>query len=153
MKIELLDKTKKKKILALLEKDYGIEELSHLFIETGKGKYRIYSGGLSREELNRLGKDLNVEIIGASFCKIENDKIRINFDALNIPEIKNQINKNVLEIEDEEMAGWLKGDNIETKKEFTGAYILIKHKNDALGNGQNSKDVIKNYIPKERRVR
>jgi NOL1/NOP2/fmu family ribosome biogenesis protein len=153
MKVDLLDNTKKKKMLNMLEREYGIINLSYLVLETGKGKYRIYSGGLSREELNMLAKTINIEIIGAKICKIEEDKIRLDFDIINLPEIKKQINKNTFEISDKNVKQWMQGDNLNVKTESNASYFIIKNKNDLLGTGQNAKVLIKNYIPKERRVK
>src|SRR3989344_4338429 len=70
-KIEFLDKTKKKKIIGNLNENYGIESLQHLFIRSGNDKIRIYSGGLSLEELNLFGKNLRLELIGASLGNTE----------------------------------------------------------------------------------
>ncbi len=153
MKVELLDNTKKKKILEMLEREYGISKLNYLLLQTGKGKYRIYSGGLSRDELNMLAKTIHIEIIGAKMCKIEDDKIRMDFDIINIPEIKEQINKNLVEIEEKDVADWMKGDNLNIKTNSKSSYLIIKNNKDLLGTGQNANVLIKNYIPKERRVR
>ena len=153
MKVELLDNTKKKKVLQMLEKEYGISDLNYLFLETGKGKYRIYSGGLAREELNMLAKTIHIEIIGAKICKVEENKIRLDFDIINLPEIKKQITKNIIEIPDKEVYGWMQGNNLNINSESSASYLIIKNKNDLLGTGQNARILIKNYIPKERRVR
>ncbi|MEA3329900.1 MAG: hypothetical protein U9Q06_04100 [Nanoarchaeota archaeon] len=148
----LLSNSKKKKILNQLEKSYGINELKYLVIETGKGKYRIYSGSLSREEINELGKNLNLEIIGERFAKIDLEKPRINFDALNLPEIKSQLKEKVIEISDKEVKNWMAGENLDKEISEEG-FVVIKNKGDILGSGQNRRTFIQNYVPKERRVR
>ena len=152
-KIQLLDKSKKKKIINQLETQFGISNLPHLFIQTGKGKYRIYSGSLSKEEINILGKNLNIEIIGSRFGKIDKEKIRINFDAINIPEIKNKITKNILEIPDSLSQTWMKGEDIEFKNENEPNFVIIKNQDNFIGLGHNNKVFIQNYVPKERRIR
>ena len=156
-KIELMDKTKKKKIIGNLNDNYGIENLHHLFIRSGNDKIRIYSGGLSLEELNFLGKNLRVELIGASLGKIEENNLRINFDILNLPEIKSQINKNIIEISEEQILEWLKGKSLEINTESItkNDLVVVKSKNnqDFLGVAKNRKTYIQNYVPKERRIR
>src|SRR3989338_3755240 len=109
MTIDLLDKTKKKKILQLLEEEYGISQLQHLFIKSGKDKIRIFSGSLSKEELNTIAKVVHVDSIGIKLLTLENfngekEGIRLSFDILNMPEIKSQITKNFLEITDEQLS-------------------------------------------------
>ena len=153
MKIELLDKTKKKKILKQLENFYGISDLSYLFIKSGIGKYRIFSGSLSKEELNDLAKNTHVELIGSRIANTDDEDIRISFDAINIPEIKKQITENILEINDQQAEDWMKGNNLQIEAEGKKRFIVIKHKDDFLGVGRVQGTFIKNYVPKERRIR
>lgn len=152
-KIELLDKTKKKKILALLEKEFGISKLNHLLIKTSRERYRIYSGSLSKEELNELAKTVNVELIGSRLCTIKDSDIRLNFDIMNLPIIKKQISKNIQTIEDKDIEPWLRGNNIDIEIKNKGKFLAIKNKNHFFGTGMNQKDNIKNYVPKERRIK
>ncbi|MBI2628953.1 hypothetical protein HYW74_02630 [Candidatus Pacearchaeota archaeon] len=160
--IDLLDKTKKKKILSLLDKEYGISQLPHLFIKSGKDKIRIFSGSLSKDELNNLAKTIHVDSIGIKLLTLETfdgekDGIRLSFDILNMPEIKSQITKNFIEITDEQLNSWLKGDNLDldikqNNKDLNSRFIIIKHNNDFFGIARNQ-GFLKNYVPKERRLR
>ncbi len=164
--IDLLDKTKKKKILNLVEEEYGISELPHLFIKSGKDKIRIFSGSLSKEELNTLAKTIHVDSIGIKLLTLEKfnskESLRLSFDILNMPEISSQITKNFIEINQEQLKTWLKGDNIiltkkeiEELKELNSEFIIIKHKDDFFGIAKNqiNQGFLKNYVPKERRLR
>ena len=153
MKVELLNNSKKKRVMALLNENYGIEKLPHLFIQTGKENYRIYSGSLSKEELNFLAKQINIEIIGAKLCKIEDNKLRLNFDITNLPEISSQIKDNIIELTDEQAKKYMKGENIEMQIKSDANYLIIKHKGNFLGSGKNNKTFIQNYVPKERRIK
>ncbi len=152
-KITFLDKTKKRKLLKEFEKQYNITNLPYLIIQTGKDRYRIYSGSLSKEELNEMAKTTNIELIGTHLCKIQEGKIRLSFDILNTQEIKNQITKNIHEIKDDEVKKWMAGENLETEKEFATQYIIIKNQNNILGIGRKINNTIQNYTPKERRIR
>ena len=152
-KTELLDKTKKKKILEKLEEAYGVSKLPHLFIKTAKNKYRIYSGSLSKEEIIELVKNVNVELIGTRLCTIDDDDVRLTFDVMNLQIIKKKINKNIFEIPDNEVEKWLRGNNIEIETKSKEKFLAIKHKKDFLGIGVNQRDHIKNYVPKERRIK
>jgi len=153
MKIELLDKTKKKKILGLLEESYGISKLPHLFLKLGKDKYRIFSGNLSKEEIKDLEKNTRLEVIGSRLCTTSENSVRINFDMMNLPEIKSQITENIIEITDEQLNKWIKGENLDIDSKTDARYIIIKHKNDFIGIARNQEGFLKNYVPKERRVR
>jgi len=155
MKVELLDNAKKKKIIEKLNYEYGIEKLPYLLIRSGKDKIRIYSGNFSKEELNELGKGLNVELLGISFLRPDQETYRISFDTINIPQIKNQITKNIIEIPDNQITEWFKGNSLEnTKKiDLNSKFVVIKNNNDLLGVAKGNQDTIFNYVPKERRVR
>ena len=154
MKVEILDNTKKKKLIAQLENQYGISKLPYLVIRTGSDKYRIYSGNLSKEELKEIGKNTRLELIGIKICKFDRENIRLNFDALNLPEIKKQITKNIIEIDNNQADKFLKGESIETTTNLKG-YVVVKNKDDFIGMGKASADgkIISNYIPKERRLK
>src|SRR3989344_2996233 len=151
--VEILDKTKKKKILNKLEEEFGIKKLNHLFIKSGNNRLRIFSGSLSKEELNTIAKKIHVELIGSRIVNIEKDDIRISFDAINIPEIKSQINKNIIEITDDQAKEWMKGNDLDIEIVDKARFIIIKNKEDFLGVGKVQGTFIKNYVPKERRVK
>lgn len=160
MKVEILDNTKKKKIMNMLNENYGINEIKGLFIKTGKEKIRMFSGQISWSELNELAKNVHIELVGMQFCTLvssESDGVRINFDAINLPAVKEQIKANIIKISDEQLAEWVSGKDInfddDKLKEFEGEFVVIKHNSDFLGIGKIRKNYIQNYVPKERRTR
>jgi len=51
MKYRFIKSSEKRKILAQLEQQFGINSLPFLLIESAKGKYRAYSGHLSKDEI------------------------------------------------------------------------------------------------------
>ncbi len=153
MKVEILDNTKKKKIIQVLDENYGIHSLPYLLVKTGSDKIRAYSGNLSVEELNDLAKIVHVELLGAKLCTLTNDGARLNFDFLNMPQIKSQITKNTLEIQESEISKWFKGGNLDIKPESEDKFIIIKHKEDLLGIAHNRNHFLHNYLPKETRLK
>jgi len=156
MKVELLNNAKKKRVMNLLNEQYGIEKLPYLFIESGKGKFRIYSGALSKEELNMIGKNLHVELVGARLCKVDNEKARLNFDILNLPAVKSQLKTfSTIFLPDEDVGSWMSGIDLDydTEHPVPFTYLVMKNEGDIFGMGQNAKTFIKNYVPKERRIR
>ena len=184
MKVEILDRTKKKKIMEKISENYGINDIDGLFIKTGKEKIRMFSGEIGWGELNEFAKSVHIEIVGLQLCTVIDDEVRLNFDAINLPEIKNEIikeNKNIFEVNEEQIKIWLNGDNLDfddepfenpknperilglevsetsrvpkPRKTFEGDFIVVKNKNDLFGVGKNRKTYVQNYVPKERRVR
>jgi NOL1/NOP2/fmu family ribosome biogenesis protein len=152
-KISFLDNTKKKKLVKQLNEQLGISKIPYLLIKSGKDKVRAFSGSLSKEEINEIENEIRIELIGSRIINTNKDDIRISFDAISLPEVKSQINKNVIKINDEQAESWMKGEDLEMEVKTKARYIAIKHKNDILGLGRVQEGKIKNYVPKERRVR
>lgn len=147
--MQIIRASEKKKILEKLEKQYGISKLPYLLLQFGKEKIRLYSGNLSSQELNILDKNLRVENIGLYLAKQQDDGIRLSLDVLSL--FKNQINKNILELGDEQAENWFHGEDlpIATDKNFK----ILKNNDDFLGCGKSTGEKITNFVPKERRIK
>lgn len=158
MKIELMDKTKKKKFLA--EVDYlGELKTSALFLSTGIEKIRAYSGGLSNEEIIALWRLFPIEGVGIYFGTQSINRhgvkeCRLSLDALH--SIQDQITKNILELDEKQVIEWFRGNNLELKnnQKVLKGFVAVKFGDDFLGTGRVSNDgVLQNFLPKERRIR
>jgi NOL1/NOP2/fmu family ribosome biogenesis protein len=146
---KFIKSSEKKEILRELNEQFGITELPYLFIESGKEKIRAFSGSLSKEEIIEIGKMANVEGVGIYFLKKEVTGIRPSFEALTI--LRNQITKNILDIDDKQMELWIRGYDLDLKV-AEGVYA-IRHDKDFIGCGKSNGKVIFNYVPKERRIK
>jgi len=144
-----LTSTDKKKIIEQLNKQFGITELPYLVIQFGKEKLRLYSGILSKEELYFLDREIRIENIGLYFAKWENDEIRLSIDGVQL--LKNQITKNILELNDNQANEWLRGIDLNIKTD--NGWKIIKHNNELLGCGKSTGERITNFMPKERRIK
>ena len=150
MNAKFLSSGEKKKLLAELNERFGIEKLNYIFVETGKQKIRAFSGTLSKEELVRLGDFARVELIGLYFARRDDmSGLRLSLDALHL--IKNQINKSVIEIDDNQFGEWMQGMNLDISI-GKGVYV-VKHKGDILGCGFSSGNKLFNYVPRERQAK
>ncbi len=148
MNVKFLKSPEKKKIVDQLQEQFGIEELPYLLLETGKEKIRGYSGHLSKEEILEIGESAHIEIIGLYILK-EEQGFRLSFDATQL--LAGQIKKQVVEINDEQLAQWMKGNDLQIALE-RGTYA-VKHNEDFVGCGKSNGEVLFNYVPKDRRVR
>ena len=63
MKIQILDRAKKKKFIAELA-DFGMRKIPELLIRSGKERIRAYSGDLSKDQIMDLWRILPIEGIG-----------------------------------------------------------------------------------------
>ena len=151
MKPHFIKSSQKREILAELEEIYGITNLPYLLLETGKKKIRAFSGSLSKEEISQLDSVANIEIIGMYIISKKDISPRINFDALTLKEIKSQITKSIIEINDEQLQLWLRGYDLDIQS--NQGIIVLKFKEDLVGIGKSNGQKIFNYLPKERKLK
>ncbi len=147
--MKLLSKSEKNKIIERLKR-FGITDLNHLLIETGKSKIRGYTGSLSREELSLLDANINIDNIGLYLFKLSPD-IRLTIDACHM--FQEQITKNIIEVTEKQKNKWLNGKNLEVKDEEKRGFVILRYKDDLLGCGKLSNGRITNFVPKERRIK
>jgi len=147
--MKLVTSSEKKEVIEKLENQFGIKNLNYLFLRFGKDKIRIYSGNFSRDEIKILDKSIRIENAGLYFARVQSDGIRLTIDGVQL--IKEQITKNVLEINDDEAEKWLKGNDLTIKTDR--AFKVIKNKSEFLGCGKSTGDKITNFVPKERRIK
>ena len=148
MNIHFIKTPEKRRIIEVLNKQFGIEELPYLLFESGKEKIRAFSGSLSKDEIAKLSEIAHIETIGLYLIRKENE-YRLGLDATNL--LKEQIKKNIVELTEDEFQKWIRGRDIE-KKAKRGIYI-IKYKEDFIGCGKSNEEIIFNYVPKDRRLK
>ena len=149
MNIRFLSSGEKKKLVNELEERFGIAKLPYLLIESGKSRIRGFSGSLSREELVRLSTLVRVEIVGLYLFRKEPFGLRLSVDGAIL--LKDEIDKNVIEIDKAQVASWMRGEDLQIEIE-KGVYV-VKHGRDVLGCGFSNGKKVYNYVPRERQVR
>ena len=144
-----LTSSEKKKIINQLNEQYGITSLPYLLLQFGKEKVRLYSGNLSKEELKRLDTELNIEFAGMYFANIQDENIRLTLDGLQL--LKNQITKNILEVDNKQKDDWFKGNDLDIQA--MPSFKILKNNNEFIGCGKSTGQKITNFVPKERRIK
>ena len=147
--MEIVHSSEKKQLLTQLKEQFGIEKIPTGLLRFGKEKIRMYSGGLTGEELKILDNNLRIENMGLYLIKKGEDGLRLNLDAL--PLLKNEIKKNILEINDDQAKSWFKGEDLDIKSD--SAYKILKNNKEFIGCGKSTGEKITNYLPKERRIK
>ena len=160
MKIDPLNKTKKKNFLAELSY-LGQLKTKALLIKTGKEKVRAYTGSLSTEEIWNFWRTFAVEGIGVYVGKENVDKhgvkeIRLSLDGLDF--FKEQIASGILVLDEEQEREWFLGKDVEVggkQIENIENFVAVKsgESGDFIGFGKLNKEktVVYGYLPKERR--
>jgi NOL1/NOP2/fmu family ribosome biogenesis protein len=149
MNPRFIKSSQKREIESQLNENFGIEKLNYLLVESGKEKIRAFSTHLSKDEIDELCQIINVETIGAYLLKQEPPIIRLSFDACHI--LSNQIEKGVIELDENQAEEWMLGKDIPLKAE-KGVFV-VKHKEYFLGCGKSNSQVLFNHVPKDRRTR
>jgi NOL1/NOP2/fmu family ribosome biogenesis protein len=147
--MKILNLKDKKELLERLEKQYGITSLPGDILKFGEDKYKLFSGKISSDKLLILDKELRIENAGLYFAKNEPDGIRLTLDGLQI--LKDQITKNILDLNDNDAKEWLKGNEIYIKAEK--GFKVLKNNSELIGCGKATGEKIANFMPKERRVK
>ena len=140
--------SEKKRIIEQLNQQFGIEKIPYLLIESGREKIRAFSGSLSKEEIIQLTTITLIENIGIYFLNKE-DNFRLTLDAVHI--LKDQIKKNIIEIDESQLHEWLRGKDLIAQ--IPSGPVIIKYKSDFIGYGKSTGQKILNYTPKDRRLK
>ncbi len=148
--IKIFNKNQKQEIANKLKKQFGISVLDGMLVKHGAEKLFLFQGNYIPRQIRKLEKTIPVDKVGIYFGKIQNEKIRLSMEGVHI--LKNQITKNIFELNKEQAEQWMMGQELQIKtgkKEF----LIMKYKNDFLGCGKASELKIGNYVPKSRRLK
>jgi len=159
MKIQILDRAKKKKFIAGLS-DLGMKKIPQLLIRSGKERIRAYSGNLSNEEIMEVWRLLPIEGIGLYVGKDMVNRngvheIRLSLDGMHA--WKEQLTERVFELTESQEEEWFKGKEIELDEEQVGkisdGFVSVKANEDFVGVGKIGSEgkILYGFLPKERR--
>ena len=148
--LKILNEKEKKALVEKLNLTFGIKKISGTIIMRGKERIFLFSGSFSEQEIKRLEKIAFIERAGVYLGKDEEFGIRLSIEGSQI--LKNEISKNVVELNEEEAETWMQGHEVLKKNDVTGP-VIIKYQNDFLGTGKASAEKITNFIPKSRRLK
>jgi len=158
MKIQILDRTKKKKFIEGLE-ELGLKKIQELLVRSGLERIRAYSGSLSSEEIMSLWRILPIEAIGLYVGKEQIDRngkreIRLSVDGLHL--WQDQITNKIVKLTEEQEKEWFKSNKIDFNKDIgLRGFVAVKSWDnlDFIGTGKISDEGTKllGFLPKERR--
>ncbi|HED06081.1 MAG TPA: hypothetical protein ENI61_05290 [Ignavibacteria bacterium] len=150
--IKIFNKKQKQEIEEKLNNQFRIKEIPGKIIMKGKEKLFLFSGSFTNEEIKKLEERIIIEKMGVYFAKVDErtNDLRLSIEGSQI--FKNQINKNIFELDEEQTEQWMKGRELQIKTGKRG-FLIMKYKNDFLGTGKASEEKIGNFIPKVRRLK
>ena len=150
--IHILSNQETKEILSKLNEQFGIQKIPGRLIKIGKERIFLFNGDFLDEQIKNLEKIVFIEKIGIYVGAIflPTDEIRLSIEGTQI--FKDQITKNLFEINEEKFGNWMQGEELNIQTGLKGI-IVIKYRNNFLGCGKASENKIGNFIPKSRRLR
>ena|SRR3989344_3781121 len=135
----------KKTLLRQIEDQFGFSgKLDYSFFINQDKKVFIFN-----KDLQIDFSKIRVNSLGLYFANLENE-LRLTIEGSQIIGPKSK--KNILDVDENQLHGWIHGEDIETDKKFEG-FVLIKNNNDFYGTGKYKEGRIINFVPKERRLK
>lgn len=148
--LKILNKKEKAEIEEKLKEDFGIQEIPGVLAMRGRERIFFFSGDFQARDIKQLEKCTFIERIGVYFAKIIGKDIRLSIEGVQI--LKDQIKKNIFELNRKQAEEWMKGHELSIKTGKTG-FLIMKYQEDFLGTGKASEEKIGNFIPKNRRLK
>jgi len=140
-KLKALRSKELKEFYKELKETYGFaNKFDSLVLISTKDKYYL----LSREFAELDVAKLRINNIAMYFGKKEKDGLRLSIEGA-------QLVGGGIEIDEAGMRKWVEGKDVNFEKE-TG-YVVVKYKKDVLGCGRIVNNVLRNMVPKERRIK
>ena len=148
--MKILSIKEKKEIEKKLNEQFGIKYVPGLIIQKGHERLFLFSGSLNPKELKELETITIIERVGVYFAKLVDGTVKLSIEGIHA--LKDQINKNIFELNEKDVETWMHGSELLIK---TGKYgfLIMKYKDDFLGTGKASAEKITNFIPKSRRLK
>jgi NOL1/NOP2/fmu family ribosome biogenesis protein len=149
-RVMILNDNHKKEIEKSLENQFGIRKIKDTLIKRGKDKIYLYQGSLTEKEIIELTLTFPVEGVGVYIGRFEKHDFKLSIEGTQL--LKNQITKNIFEIDDKQLESWMLGQELNINSGKKGL-LVMKHGEDFLGCGKASEEKIGNFIPKSRRLK
>ena len=162
MKIQIMDRAKKKKFISGLS-DLGMKKIPQLLIKDMNKKLYAYSGDLSTEQIMEIWRLFPIEKVG---LYVGDDMVnrngvhefRISIDGMHL--WKEQLSERIIQLTEKQEEDWFKGKNIELDEKQVGnignGSVNVKSfsGNDFVGMGKigssDSGITLFSFLPKER---
>jgi len=148
--LKILTHKEKAEVTNKLKIRFGINEIPGILVRWGAERIYLFTGSFTEKDIRKTEQIAFIERIGIYFAKIVKDEIRLSIEGTQI--LKDQITKNIFELNDEQAKQWMQGEelNIQTGKK---GFLVMKNRDDFLGCGKASELKIGNFIPKNRRLK
>lgn len=148
--IQILNSNQTNEILKSLKEQFGVDEIPGRIMKLGEEKLFLFTGGATDSEIKIMEELVPVERLGVYFAKTIRNDVKLSIEGSQI--LKEQIRKNIFEMDEEQAREWMMGNELNIKTEKRG-FLVMKYKDNFLGCGKASEEKIGNFVPKMRRLK
>ena len=148
--LKIFSQKEKAEIVEKLKKQFGVKSVEGIFVQKGTERLFLFQGDFTQKQIQQLERTIPIERVGVYFGKFQNNEVRLSIESTQI--LKDQITKNIFELNDEQAELWMKGNELEIQTGKKG-FLVMKYKDNFLGCGKASELKIGNYVPKNRRLK
>ena len=148
--LKIFTSKEKEKLVEQLSKQFGIKKVDGMISMRGRERLFLFQGILNEKQIHEIESTIPIERVGIYFGKDINGQIRLSIEGVHI--LKNQITKNIFELNEEQLDLWMKGNELNIKSGKNG-FVIMKYQDNFLGTGKASEEKITNFIPKNRRLK
>ena len=142
--MNILNKKETKKIQETIKEQFDVDfEFKDIVLKNKEDKIFLLSKDFAKTDIKA-----RINSIGLYFGKLQNGKIRLTIEGSQL--VKG--NKNVVDIKDDEVMKWLKGEELRTEQDLKG-FVIIRNKDYYFGCGEVKEGRILNYVGKDRRIK
>ena len=149
-RLKILNKNEKREIENKLKKQFGIQNIPGIIVKRSEERLFLFSGNFNKRQIKKLEDLVIIERIGVYFANIFGGEIRLSIEGSQI--LKDQIKKNIFELDKEQAEEWMMGRELLIKTGKRG-FLIMKYNDDFLGTGKASQEKIGNFVPKSRRLK
>jgi len=141
--IRFYNSKEKKELFQQLEEQFAIKpKLDCLFFENSQNKIFL----LSKDYAHIDVKMLRINNGGMYFAKKEREGLRLTIEGAQlINATKHSVSLNKIQVEQ-----WMQGEDM--SMEGNEGFVILKHEEDIFGCGMLKNNILRNMVPKERRV-
>lgn len=145
--LKILKRKELKKILEIIRKQWDVEvKLDYCFLLNNKNRLFIVNKDIDKVDFSKI----RVNNLGLYFGELREGTLRLSIEGSQI--IGKYAKRNVLELDDEQLNSWVKGEDFFIESDLKG-FVLIKYKDDFYGSGKMIENKLLNFVPKSRRLR
>ncbi|MBI2142523.1 hypothetical protein HYU15_03485 [Candidatus Woesearchaeota archaeon] len=147
----ILNSKQVREVLSIIESQWGARtsELREKYAFLINSRNRIFV--ITRDAANIDFPALHINSMGLYFGELSHGVLRLTIEGSQI--IGPSAKRNIAELSSEEMKSWLRGSDLSRQCDGCSGFVIVKHESDFLGCGRYANGVIKNFVPKTRRIR